>query len=613
MIVSNLPRSIVLALTAAAIVGLPACHSGGNNGRPFAATVPAQTTTGGTTFSLDMATYVTDPEGQTVTYSVVSGGGSFTGSMYSQVFPTLGTHEVTVTGTDVTNKSVQVKFTVKVTQTTLVVIQAGTNLVLLDDGSAGTVTTIDPITGYTTSFVEVAIAQGLTDTFKAGLPRGGLVYERTVTSQKDLYLFDPNSKITKQLGTDPGQQTDEEYVGKSSKDHVIFTSGTASDSNLYIFNATSGFTREISAVLNQHDRNAFVNSADKVYYERGASGQADIYEYDIDSDISTAISTNAAAETILAVLPNGGIVFSRIGGNSETDIFYYENGVGVVEVGADLGSTIQDETKTFNGFTNDSRVIFTHDAGSDTNIYVWNPSTLASATVAATSDNETYRAVTVNNKIVYTRSVGGSQDDPYLYDVAGASGAAMSTDGANEVFQAANSLGDVVFLRENGGGNGLYMWDDSASTLRTIAATGGGDYTLEKALAGGNIAYSHATGVFRYDATALSNAAVGGATYSFGGETSGGDFVVSRTVTAQEDLELWDETTDSLISISSDADNDSFAVGLTGDRVLLFRNVAAAANKSVFFWDEGTPLVTTRLSDVAVDQTVVTTYVANNP
>ncbi len=612
MTASTLPRSIVLALATAAIIGLPACDSGVGNGRPYASTIPAQTTAGGTMFLLDLSNYVTDPEGSTITYSVLSGGGSFAGSVYSNMFATLGTHEVTVTATDEAAKSVQVKFTVRVTQATLVVLQAGTNLVLLDDGSAGSLTTIDPISGYTASFLEVAIAQGLIDTFKAGLPRGGLVYERTVSSQKDLYVFDPNTRTTRQLGTDPGQQTDEEYVAKTSKDHVIFTSGTAGDKDLYIFSAISGFTREISAVPNEHDRNALVTSSDQVYYERGANGQADIYQYNIDTDSSTAVSTNAANETLLAVLPNGAAVFSRVGGNGETDIFYYQNGVGVVEVGADLGSTIQDQTKLYNGFTNDSRVIFTHDAGSNTNIYVWNPSTLTTATVANTADNETYRAVTVNNKIVYTRRVGGSQDDPYLYDVAGASGAAMSTDGANEVFQATNSLGDVVFLRENGGGNGLYMWDDSAATLRTIAATGGGNYTFEKALAGGNVAYSHSTGVFRYDATALSNATVGGATYSFGGETSGGDFVVSRTVSAQEDLELWDESSDTLIGISADADNDAFAVALTGDRVLFFRNVGGAANRSLFVWDQGT-LTNTRISDVTVDHAAVATYVANNP
>jgi hypothetical protein len=64
--------------------------------------------------------------------------------------------------------------------------------------------------------------------------------------------------------------------------------------------------------------------------------------------------------------------------------------------------------------------------------------------------------------------------------------------------------------------------------------------------------------------------------------------------------------------ISSDADNDSFAANLTDDRVLFFRNVSAAANKSLFVWDEGTT-TSARISDVAVDQTVVTTYFADNP
>ena len=126
------------------------------------------------------------------------------------------------------------------------------------------------------------------------------------------------------------------------------------------------------------------------------------------------------------------------------------------------------------------------------------------------------------------------------------------------------------------------------------------------------MAYSHSTGVFRYDATALSNATVGGATYSFGGETDGGDFVVSRTVTSQEDLELWDESADALVVISADADDESFAAELTGARVLYFRKVSGATNKSLYVWEQTAP-ATARISNVTDDHTVVTTYTANNP
>ena len=140
----------------------------------------------------------------------------------------------------------------------------------------------------------------------------------------------------------------------------------------------------------------------------------------------------------------------------------------------------------------------------------------------------------------------------------------------------------------------------------------GGDNTFRKALAGGNVAYTHSTGVFRYDATALSNQTVGGATYSFGGETSGGDFVVSRTVSSQEDLELWDESAGLVVNISNDADSDSFAANLTGDRVLFFRTISGASNKTLFVWDQSTTAAY-KLSNTTDDHTVVSTYVANNP
>ena len=62
-----------------------ACSNGGavSNASPRVGEVPTQNTTGGTAFSLDLSSYVSDREGATLAYSVVSVGGSFAGSTNS--------------------------------------------------------------------------------------------------------------------------------------------------------------------------------------------------------------------------------------------------------------------------------------------------------------------------------------------------------------------------------------------------------------------------------------------------------------------------------------------------------------------------------------------------
>src|SRR5262245_37441365 len=79
-----------------------ACGGGSSvsNAAPRFTEVPLQSTAGGTLFTIDLANYIADREGATLTYAVTSGGGSFAGSSYSNTFDTMGEFTVGFTVSD---------------------------------------------------------------------------------------------------------------------------------------------------------------------------------------------------------------------------------------------------------------------------------------------------------------------------------------------------------------------------------------------------------------------------------------------------------------------------------------------------------------------------------
>ena len=83
---------------------------------------------------LDLTKFVTSPDGQAVSYSVVSGGGSVSGSNYTQVFDTVGTKTIKLRAADV-DDATEFTFTVQVQTGQEAVLKSGTGLVLLDRGA----------------------------------------------------------------------------------------------------------------------------------------------------------------------------------------------------------------------------------------------------------------------------------------------------------------------------------------------------------------------------------------------------------------------------------------------------------------------------------------------
>ena len=125
------------------------------------------------------------------------------------------------------------------------------------------------------------------------------------------------------------------------------------------------------------------------------------------SRFSEEISLAPTDEQLKAALPDGGVVFSRVGPTGERDLYYFRQGFGMVEIGGDLGMPITSQTKTYVGNTSDSKVVFEVTGATDTDLYVWNPANGQSRVVAATAnDDDTLAGVTALNEIVVNIAAG---------------------------------------------------------------------------------------------------------------------------------------------------------------------------------------------------------------
>lgn len=606
-------RPSTLCLGAATLLGCVAL-TGCNNSRvgtasPRISGIPLQSTTGqGAAFSVNLNTYVSDRENQALTYAVTSGGGSFSGSTYSNTFDTMGTYTVDFTVSD-PGKSTTGSFQVVVQKANFAVVKAAnTGLRLLDTD--------------TEKFLDVSAA-AVTETYKDSLAKGWVVFERTNNSNTDLFAYDPATRVTRTLG-DSGTEN-ELYVGKTSDNKVVFTNGTSTDTNLVIWNAVTNVTKSISGTVGEHDRNALINTNNIVFYERESGGQADIYYYDPAEDESYAVSTDSNAESLLAVMPDGAAVFSRIGSSGETDLYYFKIGTGLVEIGG--GITGADaKSKTYNAYTSNNLVVFTLTTGATAkNIYFWNPSGGLSTAILAADADVTYRAITTTDVVVYTQ-VAASQDDIYCFDVVNGTPGTPVTISTNATGETVNttvtdgSVAHVVYTR-NGSPASVHVYN--VTTTATTNLTNGAGIEYKSTLPGGDLAYRIAdgTGVFHFDpATATSTSVTTGLTATamdfVGQGTANGDFVITATTSSQTDLYLWDHSATSRVTVSDTTGNDVWRAMTTAGEVLFTRVISGNTTADLFIYDPAdsttVQLTGTSTSEPKQNHTVPGTFTADN-
>lgn len=580
-----------------------ACGSGGavSNAAPRITAVPAQSTTGGTAFNIDLSAYVSDREGASLSYAVTSGGGSISGSTYTNTFDTMGAFDVTWSVSD-GSKTESSTFTVTVKSANFAAVREDNQGLLLLDT-------------MTSKFLRVAGSTS-TPSLATGLADGRLVYQIANGAGQQLWVFDPLTRTNTRVAE--GESGDVVYRAKTSDGKFAYTTGTGNDLALWFYNPVTGVSRDLAqGVLSTVT--VLVNSDDLLFYEVGVSGQADVYAYDPSEDDVFSVGTANTDEQLQDVLDNGAVVFTRVGATGERDLWYYRIGTGLVEIAGTFG-TVPDDDKSYNGTASGNQVVFTGDSGSAVEIYVWNPSngqTDNVSTLNGAGANNTFVGIASGDEMVYVRHNGGADYDAYLYDIDSQTTATLrnSTDNSNVLAVARSDTGTGwAFIRPGGTTSDLIAVSLIGSPTTATWSAGGTVSTTVQVLGNGDVV------AFRDDGTALNifdtsagtwGTPITGTGLTFGGAgLDDGDFVYGATVSAQTDLLMWDASATTSVNVSNATGNDTYQ-SLTLDSTVLFTRVTAPnTNQELWLWDGTTA---TQLTDedsagLRYDHAVLGTY-----
>ena len=575
--------SSCLVVTAGLLAAACGGHSNVSNASPRIGEVPQQATTGGM-FSLDLAPYVTDREGGTLTYSVTSGGGSFAGSTYSNTFDTMGVYDVAFSVSDGL-KTEDGTFRVRVTAANFAVVREDQSGLLLLDTA-------------TTSQLRVAAATA-TRSLAAGLADGRVVYQIAAGNGRQLWIVDPLTRTNSRIAaTASGDVT---YRARTSDGRLVYTTGTGDDQRLYFYNPATGVSRDVAqGVLSTVT--VLVNAADLVFYEVGVNGQADVYAYDPSEDEVFAVGVAATDEQLQAVLPNGGVVFSRVGGGGEADLFYYRLGTGLVEIGSDVGS-IATWNKVFGAVGSASQVVFAAQSGSVSDLYSWNPQNGQTTSISAAFTAgafDVFAAIGAGNEVVLNRVVGPGEVDAFFYDLD--SGANATVRDAGDISQVLGVTSDGTtawaLLRPSGTNSSMLAVSLVGPPATQTWAAGGEVTATANLLANGDVVAVRAVGTAlnRVDvSTGTWGTPIAGAGLAFGGDgLDAGDFVYALTVSSQTDLSMWDESATASVAVSAAAGDDAYQARTLDGTVLFTRVTPTNGNADLFVWDGATA---TQLTD----------------
>ncbi len=593
------PHRNALTGLAVALAGLlipAACSPDAGFRTPGVTEIPPLSSSTGMPGKIDLSQYVTDTNTESLTYEILSGGGAMTGSVYEQVFSGMGSHTIRFRVTNAHGKSAEASFSFEVRADDIAIIQSGNGLDILD---------------LKTQMVHSIATNGAEpNIYRDRLPNGHLVYERQGSSGHALFVHDPQSQEAVQLGGQSG--VDNRYENHTSDNRVLFTDGTAIETGLYIRNLVTQENKTIALSPGAHHRNAFVTSEDNVYFERDNGADSDIYFYQLGQSWPSAIYTSSQDETILAVLPDNSVIFSTAGTKGETDIKHARPGEDSFTIGGDLAASVQDEDMAYLGHDDSGLVIFQSQSASK-DLHFWNPLTRLSETIATSSADEMFEALTGDGRVVYRVETSPTNHDLKIYNRSTVTTSDVAITSNNEIYQECLGAAGVVYLTETATGRDIYHYNITTNTSTVIAATGNDDYALAKALGNGKVVYtqSGATGgLYLYDPANPSPVVVAPAGRSFAGEVGTSDFAYHVQISAQTDLILWDDSEQKSVTISDASGNETFRIALDDGRTLFTRIVSGKTTADLFAWNADT-LEVVRITDAPASVSVIAAHGKN--
>jgi len=579
------------ALALAGAVVVTSCSNGGavSNASPRVTEVPTQNTAGGAAFNLDLSTYVSDREGAPLAYSVVSGGGSFAGSTYTNTFDTMGEYEVTFAVSD-GSKTETATFAVEVTSAQYAAVREdASGLLLLDT--------------QTNVFTRVASTVP-TPYFIKQVGTRYMVYMLGINGS--LWVRDLYTGNNTELATDVAGNAS--YRGITSDGRLIYSTGSAPEISVWYYNPFTGVARLMGeAVIAPSVQ---VNTADYVFFELGANGQSDIAFYEPEDDEIVSVSSDASDERLVGNTADGGVVFTRVGSGGELDLFYYRVDLGLVEIGANY-TGLPDRNKTFVLSDSNSKVVFTALNGGNEELFFWDPSNGQTTAIATGVNTEVFTTLGAGNELVYYDVVSASEQDAYYYDLDDGTNATLRDSTDRSLVSAVVSDGTTswAIIRPTGllsskiayslvGTPSVQTWA-AGGTTQISGLVANGDYVARR-LDGS------ALNIFDVSAGTWGTPITGAGLDHKGDGLDAGDFVYVVENSGQDDLMMWDASAGTSVVISTETGDDAFGVKAAGAAVLFTRRIGGATTDDLFTWD-GTRV--TQLTGTATTASGVDYYV----
>ncbi|MCK5943151.1 MAG: hypothetical protein KAI24_14320 [Planctomycetes bacterium] len=586
------------ALAFAGAIVVSSCSNGGavSNAAPRITAVPMQSTTGGTALSVDLSSYVSDREGAPLAYSVTSGGGSFSGSTYSNTFDTIGEYDVTFAVSD-GSKTETATFEVQVTSAEVALVREDTSGLLVLDTQ-------------TNSFARLAgtVPQPY---FVAQVGTRYVLY--TVGLNGALWVHDLYTRVSRELAT--AEDGDATYLAKTTDGKVVYCTGSAPDISVWYYNPFTDVARLVGQAV--ATPTVLVNTDGYVFFEAGASGQSDIAFYEPDDDETVTVSAATTDEQLLATTANGGVVFSRVGGSGETDLYYYRPSVGLVEIGASY-TGLPDRDKAYQLTDSNSKVVFTAQNGGNDELFFWNPSNGQTTAIATGIDTEVFATLGSGNELVYYDVRSTTEYDAYYYDLDDGTAATLrdSTDYSRVSAVVSDGTTSWAVIRPDGA-TSTKLAVSLVASPSTQTWSAGGAAELGALLANGDYVAERSDGtainVFDVSAGTWGTPITGTGLDTAGDGLEAGDFVYRVEVSSQDDLMMWDASGTTSVTISSAAGDDAYAAKAAGAAILFTRRIGAATTDDLFTWDGTTATQLTGTASVSsgVDHTVLSTLSAS--
>ncbi len=490
-------------------------------------TIPLQHGSSGFEVSVDLGDYIADPDTADSTLTLTetsSWGGSFSGTVYTNTFDTMGTYTVTFKATDPDGKYSTGSFQVRLDKGVLFVYHVSNDLRYVDGG-----------TGYVKDF---SGNDGYTEAWSGTLSDGKIVFKRTVGSQDDLYVYDPVTGELKTVADDSSKT--ETYVGGTSYGAILYSKGPAGSRDLYLYDPSTDQTTTVSD-NSLDDLNACVGSGDDVYFERAsATGQKDVWHYDTGTGELKAVSTSTYDEGIDRTLANGNLVYWRLNSNGYKDLYYYTTG------GNSYTICTGNEDDVSVGATSSSHVLYTKGGAG---LYVFNVSTMTSATIESTGT------------VTYKTSMGSG--DYVIYELSGAIYAYRISTGTKTTVASATASykgklsddGTLVYAKSND----LFLFSLSTATATNISNTSGVSSDFDAVLSNDDVVFteSGALKYWDYSASSKVDVSTSDGTESFEADMGGGKFCFSTTG-GSGNLYVWDTEAGSASTVSTDTAADTY-------------------------------------------------------